>query len=168
MKHISKEQMTQVILLFSCAALVSAWAAQYVFGLEPCILCVYQRYLYTTAIFLLAFNLYFMSGRAQNLFLILTGLVLLTCAGVAAYQVAIENQWVPLPKICEASLLSGSFEDFKEAITSKPYVPCDKVAWSLFGISMAGYSLAYALFLGILSFMGVSCNGRASKKFTRR
>jgi len=154
--------------MFSCAALVAAWVAQYVFGFEACILCLYQRYLYIAAIFLLAFSLYFMHGHFQSFFLVVTALVLLACAGTAAYQVAIENQWVPLPKICGTPLPTGSFEDFKNIISSRSYIACDKVEWSLFGISMAGYNFVLALVLSILSFIGVFCNGRAAKKFTRR
>jgi disulfide bond formation protein DsbB len=32
------------------------------------------------------------------------------------------------------------------------FVPCDKVAWSLFGISMAGYNALFSLLFGLASF----------------
>ena len=165
----SKERMSQIILMLSCGALVCAWIAQYVFGFQACVLCLYQRYLYIVAIVLLAISLYFFGGRYPRLFLILTAFVLLACAGTAAYQVAIEQNWVPLPKICGGdSLPTGSFEDFQAAMLNNTTVPCNKVTWSLLGISMAGYNFLLALFLSILSFIGVFGHDSKKKKFARR
>ena len=38
-----------VILAASAGALASAFVAQYVFGLEPCVLCIYQRWPFAIA-----------------------------------------------------------------------------------------------------------------------
>jgi disulfide bond formation protein DsbB len=165
---LSKEAISQIVLLFCCGALVGAWVAEYVFGFQACVLCLYQRYLYIAAIIISSIGLFFLRGRFKDLFSVLTALVLLSNAGTAAYQVAIENKWVELPKLCAAPIVDESFEAFKAMITAKPHVSCDKVEWSLFDISMAGYNALLALMLSILSFIGVFANDHKKKKFTRR
>jgi disulfide bond formation protein DsbB len=166
--RISKEQVCQMVLVASCGALVGAWVAEYVFGFQACSLCLYQRYLYMAAIVVLAVNLFILSGRGQSSFLLATSIILLLCSVTAAYQVAIENKWVELPKVCQAPEAGDSFEDFKELITSKPHVSCDQVELSVFGISMAGYNSLLALLLSLFSLMGVFVNDKKKKKFTRR
>jgi disulfide bond formation protein DsbB len=165
---LSKECVSQVVLLSCCGSLMVAWVTQYVFGYQACVFCLYQRYLYIAAIFLLATHLYFFRGRFQGFFLILTSLVLFMNAATAGYQVAIENRWVEVPQICTAPPVSDSFEAFKEMVAAKEPVSCDKVEWSFLGISMAGYNFLLALGLGLISFMGVFVHDRRKKKFTRR
>jgi len=41
-----------------------------------------------------------------------------------------------------------SAADFEAAILAAPIVRCDDIAWSLFGISMAGYNILYSGALG--------------------
>ncbi|MGZ9105635.1 MAG: disulfide bond formation protein B, partial [Rhodoplanes sp.] len=40
---IDPRRLLLAILVISLAALASAFAGQYLFGLEPCVLCLYQR-----------------------------------------------------------------------------------------------------------------------------
>lgn len=164
----SKEQVCQIVLVISSLALVGAWIAEYVFGFQACALCLYQRYFYIAAISILSISLFFFGGRYKNFFLILTSLILLSCAATAAYQVAVENKWVELPKVCEAPEIEGSFEDFKAKVLATPHVACDKVEWSFLGISMAGYNFFLALFLSFISFIGVFVDDKNKKKFARR
>lgn len=166
--NITKEQIAYLTLIILCAALVAAWISEYVFALVPCSLCFYQRYLYITAAGILSLYLFVLRGRHSNLFLLLTGLILLTCAGFAAYQVAIENHWVELPKSCKTYDPVNSLEELKTLITSKSAVACDKVQWSLFGLSMAGYNFLLALALSILCFSGIYARDKQKKKFARR
>jgi disulfide bond formation protein DsbB len=39
----------------------------------------------------------------------------------------------------------------KKQLLNQPVVRCDEVAWSLFGISMAGYNFLYAVALGVVT-----------------
>jgi disulfide bond formation protein DsbB len=165
---LNREHVGQVVLVLSCAALIAAWVSEYVFGLQACSLCLYQRYLYIAAIVILAVYLFILKNHYQKSPLMLTSLVLLLCAGTAGYQVAVENQWVDLPKVCQAAVAAGSFEDFKAKLTTKPHISCDAIQWSLFGISMAGYNFLFALGLSLFSLMGVLVNDKTKKKFARR
>lgn len=166
--NITKEFISRTVLVLSCAAITGAWISEYVFGFHACNLCLFQRYFYMAAIFVLSINMFLLSGKFKGFFLLITSVILLLCAATAGYQVAIENKWVELPKICAAPEAPDSFEEFKEMITLTPHVPCDKVEWSMFGVSMAGYNFIFALVLGLFSFAGVFVNDKKKKKFTRR
>lgn len=164
----SKQRIVQFVLIGSCGALLAAWAAEFVFGLPACILCLYQRYLYLTAIALLSMGAFAFEGRYLNYFLALVSLSLFACAVTAAYQVAVENSWVSLPNVCKEPEMPDSFEEMKQMITSKAHVACHEVVWSLFGLSIATYNAIYALILSMASFAGIFRNDRVKKKFARR
>ena len=54
---------------------------------------------------------------------------------------------------CQASDISNlSLDDLNEAFTTVTrVVPCDEVAWSMLGISMAGYNFLFSVAMGLLS-----------------
>ena len=78
--------------------------------------------------------------------LILTMVVILAGAATAGYHVGVEQKWWEGPSSCTSSGLNElDINALKDAIMSAPVIRCDDVAWSLFGISMAGYNLLLAL-----------------------
>lgn len=133
-----------IVLMFSIAALATAFTAQYGFNLRPCQLCLYQRVPYGVVIFLalLALGLRLDAKRM----VIVLGLCLLafaTDAGLSLYHVGVEQHWWAGPASCSGGLGTVRSVEDLAALLSKPIsIPsCDKVAWSLFGVSMAGYNL---------------------------
>ena len=78
------------------------------------------------------------------------GVVYLGIAGLAFYQVLVEKKIVELPHVCKAPHLDyNDFSQFKKALMGHKHVSCDEVTWSLFGISMAGYSAMISLLAGL-------------------
>ncbi len=134
------------------AALGGALVSQYVFGLEPCVLCIYQRYPYVAVIVLalLALLLARRPGPAPAVLMALIGAAFLTTAAIGAFHVGVEQKWWTGTSACGSGLDAGaSFEEFKAQILAGPTVRCDEVPWSLFGVSMAGYNFLYAGFAGL-------------------
>jgi disulfide bond formation protein DsbB len=136
-------------------ALGAAFAFQYLGGLAPCILCIWQRYPYGIVIalgalaFLLAGNL-----AAARVLIALAGLVLLADAAIAAFHVGVEQKWWAGTAECGGTLGTGmTAEDLKAQLLAAPVVRCDEVAWSLFGISMAGYNFLLALAGGLAALV---------------
>jgi disulfide bond formation protein DsbB len=151
-----RDRQHQIAPLFaiaaSVAALSGALASQYLGGLQPCILCLYQRWPYVAAI---ALGLLALGLRRRNrmfpLVLALTALALFVTAAIAAFHVGVERQWWAGTDACGGGPdLDLSFEAFKEQLLAAPLVACDRVAWSLFGISMAGYNFLYATACGLV------------------
>jgi len=143
------------VLMLSIAALATAFTAQYGFGLRPCQLCLYQRVPYGIVIFLaiLALGLR-LSSKQVALVLGLCFLAFATDAGLSLYHVGVEQHWWAGPVSCSGGLGTvHSVEDLAALLTKPIDIPsCDKVAWSLFGISMAGYNVLASLGLAAFSF----------------
>ena len=167
LKIITQEHLTFFILMIASASVITAWIAEYIFGLHPCTLCYYQRYEYMSIIALLSLQLFILPHRFLKISLTIVALIFLATALTAAYQVAVENHWVTAPNICKGSNEADSFEEFRETLMGKSATACDQVQWALFGISMAGYNFILSLGLSFLCFFGIFKNEK-KKKFARR
>jgi disulfide bond formation protein DsbB len=134
-------------------SLGAAFASQYIGGLQPCVLCIYQRYPYGVVIALgvLVLLAWQRTGIAAGLTL-MAAIALFADAGIAAFHVGVEQHWWQGTNEC-SNLIdpSLSIEDLMKAMQEQPVVACDEVAWSLFGISMAGYNFLYATAAGLIS-----------------
>jgi len=143
-----------LLLAIGAATLGGALASQYWGGLQPCILCLYQRYPWAIVIALAAFAAALPGHALARPALALAALACVAGAAIAFFHVGVEQQWWRGTAECGGTIESGlSIEELREAILKAPVVRCDEVAWSLFGISMAGYnfllSLATAMMAGL-------------------
>jgi disulfide bond formation protein DsbB len=144
-------RLSSLVLIASLASLAVAFASQYWGGLQPCVLCIYQRYPYGVAAALGLVGI-LVAGRPGWLraVLLLAALAFFVDAGIAAYHVGVEQHWWQGTAECGSTLdLNLSPEELKQQLLNQPLVRCDEVPWSLFGISMAGYNFLYAAVLGI-------------------
>ena len=91
--------------------------------------------------------------RARRAAVALGALAFLCVAGIAFYHVGVEQLWWLGTAECHAPSLDldASIESLRQQLLNTKFVPCDEVAWSLFGISMAGYN-----FFAALGFAGAS------------
>jgi len=140
-----------LVIVASLAALAIALASQYGGGLQPCVLCIYQRWPYGVAAALgLVGVLVAGSPGLLRLVLLLAGVAFLVDAGIAAFHVGVEQHWWAGTNECGSTLdLTLSAEELKKQLLNQPVVRCDEVPWSLFGISMAGYNFLYAAACGL-------------------
>jgi len=140
------------LLAASIAVLAAAYAFQYLGGLEPCVLCVWQRYPYGVTIALAALALILAGRRAAAWSLALCGLAFLAGAAIAGFHVGVEQHWWQGTAACTGALDIGvGTEALTKALVETPVARCDQVPWSLFGISMAGYNLMLSLLLAAAS-----------------
>ena len=133
--------------LGSILLLGGALAFQYIGGLAPCHLCILQRWPHGIAI---ALGLLILAWPRRWLALV-AGFVMLDGAGTGLYHVGVERGWWPGPTACTApapgDMPAG---DLLDQILATPVVLCDQVAWSLLGISMAGWNAILSLVLAFL------------------
>jgi disulfide bond formation protein DsbB len=137
--------------LGSLGLLLGAFAFQYLGGLQPCTLCLWQRYPHGVAIGV-GLIAYFWNPRAV---LWLGALAALTSAAIAGFHVGVEQGWWQGLATCSAGSIEGiSVEDLlnPSADVAAP-VRCDAIAWSLLGISMAGWNGLASLGLATLWVM---------------
>lgn len=145
------------VLAASIAILGAVFGFQYLGGLQPCVLCIYQRYPYgvTIALSLLALTLAVQGERAGlvRILIYMCGLAFLIGAGIAVFHVGVEQHWWQGTAECGTTSGGQSLEELKKMLEHAPVVRCDAVAWSLFGISMAGYNAILSWLLAAFSFL---------------
>jgi disulfide bond formation protein DsbB len=82
----------------SAALLLAALGFQYIGGLAPCPLCIWQRWPHGVAV---ALGLLLLAWPARGLAL-LGALAALTTSGIGVYHAGIEAGWWPGPATCTA------------------------------------------------------------------
>ncbi len=143
----------------SAVILSAAYISQYGFGLKPCILCLYQRGPYALNIVLggFAFLATFRYPRLALALLYLSVLSFFADAVIAGFHVGVEQDWWKGLPSCGGDIVpqNVTIEQLRESLTHQQIVRCDKPAWVLFGISMAGYNFAIALAsaFGVIYFL---------------
>lgn len=144
------------LAIIAAIALATAYTAQYVFGLQPCILCLYQRVPYWIIIplGLVAFVMWPRIGRRL---LVLCGLILLANAGIAMFHVGVEQHWWGATPSCSGTAGGiADIADLAQALSRPAPAACDEPQWSLFGITFAGYNVILCLGLGIGTLLAVN------------
>ncbi len=142
------------------AALGMAYMAEYVFGLAPCILCLYQRIPYFIVIGLGCLGLLMFKKKPQIaiITIALSGIALLANSIIAFYHTGVEQKWWPSHlEGCATPDLSGDFEDLLARIESAPVVRCDEIPWAdpILNLSMANYNVVFCLGLAVIAFISV-------------
>ena len=140
------DRLTTAILLLGPAGLLGgALAFEYIGGLVPCEMCLWQRWALAAALVLALLG--WATDHARAL-LALAALAILCGGGIAIFHVGVEQHWWQGITKCAASLSSGSATDIMEQILAQPLVRCDAIPWSLFGISMAGWNAMVSILIG--------------------
>lgn len=149
-------------LLVSSGALAAAFIAQYQFGLEPCILCIYQRIPFAIVIFFSLLG--FMSPLGVHVSNAMTGInatAFFTNSVIASYHTGVERKWwASHLEGCSVPDLGSDPDKIMEAIMSAPAVRCDEIPWAdpYLGLSMANYNAiaCFALFVLCIISMKVA------------
>ncbi|MDU9003422.1 disulfide bond formation protein B [Sedimentitalea todarodis] len=133
----------------SLALLAGAFAFQYIGGMAPCKMCLWQRWPHAAAILIGAVALA-VPGRLLPL---MGGLAALGTAGIGAYHSGVERGWWQGPTTCTSGPTTGlTPQQLLDQIMAAPLVRCDEVPWELFGLSMASWNMIASVFLALLWF----------------
>jgi disulfide bond formation protein DsbB len=151
-----------VTLAFSGAMLAAAiFYFQNRLGLAPCPLCLDQRNWHwgVLAVSAVAFIVMRFRPGLSRWMVLPIGLVLLGSAAMGAYHVAVEQHWVVAQ--CDARIDPNDIRplDFGETFEAPK---CDEIAWSLWGVSMAGWNAIASLLMALASFVVAAAPERKS------
>jgi len=142
---LSSRTLILLATLGSAGLLGGAFAFQYIGGLAPCQLCLYQRWPHAAAILigLVAFATGW-RGLAW-----LGALAALATAAIGIFHVGVEMKWWEGLATCTAGSIEGiSASDLLDPTKDvAAVVRCDEIAWSMLGISMAGWNVILSLIL---------------------
>lgn len=130
------------------ALMLGAWGSQYIGGLSPCEMCVWQRWPHLAAIAIAA--LAFVLPRRE--IVALAAVAILISGAIGAFHAGVEYKWWEGLTRCSQMPGGRSISD----IMSTPLVRCDEAQWTLFGVSLAGYNalLSSGAALIILGLLG--------------
>jgi len=151
------------LAVVSIALLGGAFLFQYVGGLFPCQLCVWQRYPHGAVIVIALLGALFLRGRARAWALALAAIALLAGSAIAAFHVGVEQKWWEGLPGCVGEVPGAkpgtNLDDLLNQANKKPAARCDEIPWQLFGISMAGYNFIISLVVGLFG-LRVAFGGR--------
>ena len=127
----------------SAFLLIAALGFQYLGGLAPCQLCIWQRWPHAAAVAVGAAVLIFGVPKLAWA----GALAAAASAAVAFYHAGVEYKWWKGLEACSATPLEmTSGADLLDFSAAQPVVLCDEVVWSFLGLSMAAWN-------GILSLL---------------
>lgn len=148
------------IAAIAALTLGGAWFFQLVLGLQPCPLCLEQRYAYYLAA-PLAIVVAIAAARDAPRSLIYAGLFALLLAALAnavlgGYHSGVEWKWWPGPTDCSGPVVDlGKAGDLLSRLDTVKVVRCDEVQWRFLGLSMAGYNVLISLLMAALALFGI-------------
>lgn len=167
--HFMPRTVFALLLVVSIAILGTALASQYLGGLKPCVLCLWQRYPYAIVIGLagLGIGLARVPGLPPFILGALAALIALAFAadaGIAAFHVGVEQRWWQGTAGCTGTTgAARTAADLARQLKATPVVRCDDVAWSFLGISMAGYNFLAAATLALFSGAAARAVGKSAR-----
>jgi disulfide bond formation protein DsbB len=150
-----------VVLVASAAIVGGALLFEHVGGLQPCELCLYERWPYYAAIVATAVALLSGTDRAMPPVIALCALLFAAGTVLAFYHVGVEQHWFAGPTACTGSVNGAtSIEALKAQLLARQPVNCDAPAWRLFGVSLAGWNLLASALIAIFCVAALARQAR--------
>jgi disulfide bond formation protein DsbB len=157
-----KDKISKLLFFFFLAsvfALAFAYISQFVFGYQPCPLCIYQRWPFFLILIFSAFALVLLRSKTAKKIVFFLCLVLLTAnVAIASYHVCVERKIFKGLDSCESDLKVSEAKDLEElrnAMLQAKAVNCSEPSFIFLGLSMAAWNALYclAIILGALLFL---------------
>lgn len=129
------------------ALILGALAFQYIGGYPPCEMCHWQRWPHIAAAVIglgggLLVEIGALDRRLALPLAVLTAALVASSGAIGVYHAGVEWKFWPGPAACTSAYVPGQVVD----LTHFGRVPlCDRAAWRLFGVSMAGYNALISL-----------------------
>lgn len=148
-------------IVFSCfGALTAAFVAEGLFMLEPCKLCIVQRYPFAIGLIIGLLGLALRrKNKAVCALLLIGSLNFLVNSGVAAYHTGVEQRWWTSAVDGCSIIFEGdtSGQSILENIMSTPMGDCSKIPWQdpLLNLSMANWNIVFCFGLSVFCLVAL-------------
>jgi disulfide bond formation protein DsbB len=149
------------VLAIAAATIAGAWFFQLVLDIQPCPLCLEQRYAYY-AIIPLSALIALTAWKGGPRGVLILGLTLLLIAGVGnavfgAYHAGVEWGFWKGPTDCTGPLVDfGKAGNLLDQLDKVKVVRCDEVQWRFLGLSLAGYNALISLLMAAIAGLGIA------------
>jgi disulfide bond formation protein DsbB len=125
-----------------------ALGSQYLGGLFPCEMCMWQRYPHYAAVVVALLAILLRKTALSRPLTIVAGLLIVYSGCIGVWQAGSEYHWWKGPEHC-TSMVSAGGGDLLKAILAAPLIRCDVPQWTLFGISLAGFNAIFSIIGGL-------------------
>ena len=140
-----------VAILLPTALLGGAIGSQYIGGLIPCHMCMWQRWPHLAAIGAALIAIALRRNQPMSAtFTALAALALATSGFIGIYHAGVEYKFWEGFTTCTSDIVPGA--DMLDAILKAPIIRCDEAQWTLAGISLAGFNAIFSLSGAALTF----------------
>lgn len=167
MKRMYPHQTLMMIFIIGLMTVAGSFIVEYVFKVEPCTMCIWQRYL-ALAITVVAFTGTLFRGKIKKWFLATISLLAAVSLTVAVWQSLAQRGVVELPSLCQApeQTITESTESESKAQAEQllanieandtGYVDCSKIedffVYNYTGLSLANLNVLLMAFIGGFAF----------------
>lgn len=134
-----------VAIMLPVSLLGGAIGSQYLGGLFPCEMCMWQRWPHLFAIgAALAAIAIRRNSYGSAVFTALAAFAIATSGAIGVFHAGVEYGWWEGITTCSTSI-SPDAGSMLDSIMSARLIRCDVAQWELFGISLAGYNALFSL-----------------------
>ncbi|HEV2300303.1 MAG TPA: disulfide bond formation protein B [Stellaceae bacterium] len=141
------------VLIAGAVVLGAALLSQHWGGLAPCELCLYERWPWDAAVVIALLALVVGSEAGLPWVALALSLVFVLGTGVAFYHVGVEQHWFAGPTACTAPAKAAqTLDELRAQLMHAQPVRCDEPAWTLWGVSLAGWNFLASFSMAMISF----------------
>ena len=150
-----------LVLIVATATIAGAWFFQLVLDIQPCPLCLEQRYAYYGLIPLSAV-VALAAARGAPRPLLIAGLVIMALAAAGnsvfgIYHAGVEWKFWAGPTDCTGPLVNfGKAGSLLDQLDKVKVIRCDEVQWRFLGISLAGYNALISALMAAIAAWGTA------------
>ncbi|WP_035720356.1 disulfide bond formation protein B [Bradyrhizobium sp. ARR65] len=150
-----------LVLVVATATIAGAWFFQLVLDIQPCPLCLEQRYAYYGVIPLSAL-VAFAAAKGAPRPLLIAGLVIIALAAAGnslfgIYHAGVEWKFWQGPTDCTGPLVDfGKAGSLLDQLDKVKVIRCDEVQWRFLGISLAGYNALISALMAAIAAWGIA------------
>ena len=156
MVDLGKKSYLQILFFLSFLILISALTIQYIFGYQPCNLCIIERIPYGLAIIILILNHLF--KKDQLFYTILLILVFSFSIIISVYHFGIEQGFIEESTVCASQNIDLMTKEQILNSLKELNISCKNVAFRIFGLSLTTYNLFASVLMLIMSLKILSLN----------
>lgn len=135
-----------IAALVPAAMLAGALGFEHLAGLHPCEMCMWQRWPHCAAL-AIACLAFMAKDRARWMLVVIAACCIAVSGILGFYHAGVELKIFTGHTACTMPIGAMAGGDFLDSLMKMPITRCDEPAWSMLGISMAGWN-------GILSTLG--------------
>jgi len=149
MLSLKEKNFLQILFIMSILILGTAFIIEYVFGYQPCNLCLIERIPYGLSIIILL--IYFLFKKDQIFYSILLMLIFSFSTIISIYHLGIEQGLLDESSICMSQNLDLITKEQILNSLKELNISCKNVAFKIFGLSLTTYNIFISIIMFLLS-----------------